>query len=440
VIEDRLSGVLRPQPYGQMIVAGLASASIAIAINTFVLFAASWIPLVTAHGGLLKLIKPAATVVLVKTGIAGIWQVARLPASDSTIFKAGFHIAVGLSMGVFYALVVERLLRGTAWRKGLIYALVVWLMNAFVVLPAIGEGIAGGRHITLAGMVYFAAAHTIFFVILAILYTRFLCVAPMAIATAAERASRTSYTRRQARYEEVVRLRAEGISLGRVAAVLGVERKTVRRWLRLGYARLWKMPRRDGMLAPYQGFLDQRWTEGCRNTAQLWREVVSLGFGGRPETVRAWVTQRRKQTPAVEMQSSLPLAPAWHPPSSRRIGYMLMAEAEMLNEKERLFISHLLSEEPRLAEAIAVAKRLHYLLRQMGNETLQDVLAAAKVTLLADFAAGLPRDINAVQAALDLPWTTSPVEGQVNRIKMIKRTMYGRAGFDLLRARVLSAA
>ncbi len=56
------------------------------------------------------------------------------------------------------------------------------------------------------------------------------------------------------------------------------------------------------------------------------------------------------------------------------------------------------------------------------------------------FAAELRKDIGAVQAALDLPWTTSPVEGQIGRIKMIKRTMCGRAGFELLRARVLNAA
>ena len=68
------------------------------------------------------------------------------------------------------------------------------------------------------------------------------------------------------------------------------------------------------------------------------------------------------------------------------------------------------------------------------------MLTAAADTLLAGLAASLGRDHDAVQAALDLPWTTSPVEGQVNRIKTIKRSMYGRAGFDLLRARVLHAA
>ncbi len=68
------------------------------------------------------------------------------------------------------------------------------------------------------------------------------------------------------------------------------------------------------------------------------------------------------------------------------------------------------------------------------------MLAAAEPTLLADFTAGLRRDLKAVQAAVDLPWTTSPAEGQINRIKTIKRSRYGRAGFTLLRARVLHAA
>jgi transposase len=88
----------------------------------------------------------------------------------------------------------------------------------------------------------------------------------------------------------------------------------------------------------------------------------------------------------------------------------------------------------------SAAKRFHQVLRREGGETLQDVLAAASTTLLANFTASLGRDSDAVQAALNLPWTTSPVEGQVSRIKTIKRTIYGRADFDLLRARVLQAA
>jgi transposase len=117
-----------------------------------------------------------------------------------------------------------------------------------------------------------------------------------------------------------------------------------------------------------------------------------------------------------------------------------MAEAGTLPEADRAFVTRLLEEVPALTAAITAAKRLARLLRRQSDEALDAVLAAAADTQLAGFVAELRKDIAAVQAALDLPWTTSPVEGQIGRIKMIKRTMYGRAGFELLRARVLHAA
>jgi hypothetical protein len=76
-------------------------------------------------------------------------------------------------MALFYALVLEPVLRGPSWLRGLICAVAVWLANAAVVLPATSEGFAGSRHLTLAGMVWFGAAHTLFFVVLAVLYARF---------------------------------------------------------------------------------------------------------------------------------------------------------------------------------------------------------------------------------------------------------------------------
>jgi len=117
-----------------------------------------------------------------------------------------------------------------------------------------------------------------------------------------------------------------------------------------------------------------------------------------------------------------------------------MGDAATPGEAERTFVARVLEAEPALAEALAVAKRLHRVLRRDASESLADVLAAAEGTSLAHFAAHLQHDAEAVQAALELPWTTSPAEGLINRLKMLKRTMYGRAGFDLLRARVLHAA
>ena len=109
-------------------------------------------------------------------------------------------------------------------------------------------------------------------------------------------------------------------------------------------------------------------------------------------------------------------------------------------DAERGFVARLLAEAPGLADAIAIAKRLNLLLRRKSEESLGKVLEDAAATQLAEFAASLRRDLAAVQAALDTPWTTSPAEGQINRIKTIKRSMYGRAGFQLLRARVFQAA
>ena len=107
---------------------------------------------------------------------------------------------------------------------------------------------------------------------------------------------------------------------------------------------------------------------------------------------------------------------------------------------DRAFVHRLLADTPELAMLAAIAARLGLVLRRKSTEPLEAVLAAADNSPLAAFAAGLRREFDAVQAALELPWTTSPVEGQVNRLKMIKRSMYGRAGLPLLRQRLLYAA
>jgi len=127
------------------------------------------------------------------------------------------------------------------------------------------------------------------------------------------------------------------------------------------------------------------------------------------------------------------------PPSTRQTTRLLMTEDNTLSGIEQCFVSRLLQQTPGLAGCVAAAKQLKEVLRRKSQKTLEQVLDDAAGTALGSFVAGLRRDLSAVQAALRLPWTTSPAEGQINRLKMPKRTMYGRAGFDLLRARVLHA-
>jgi hypothetical protein len=103
--------------------------------------------------------------------------------------------------------------------------------------------------------------------------------------TAAQRRSRDAHARRRDRYGKAAGLRAAGNSISAIAASLGAERKTVRRWLRAGKAPLWKQPPQGSILTEHDAYLDGRWAEGCRNAALLWRELVGLGFCGRPGIV-----------------------------------------------------------------------------------------------------------------------------------------------------------
>lgn len=148
----------------------LLAGSIAIGINTALLAAADWIPLVTARGGLLKLLTRYFGPILSGAGVGSAWVGVGLPVPGGTTFQLGFHVAVGLLMAVLYGVVLEPLLPGRPWLKGVLYAAAVWLANAFIILPWLGEGIAGSRNLNAPGMLYFAAAHTLFFVLLAVLF------------------------------------------------------------------------------------------------------------------------------------------------------------------------------------------------------------------------------------------------------------------------------
>ena len=138
--------------------AALLAGAVAIALNMATLAAAKLVSLDTGSGGLLKFL-----VILTRS-------VVRVPPSGP--FQAAFHISVGLAMALVYAFVLEPLLPGPAWLRGLLYAVAMWLANALIVLPAIGEGLAGDRRLTVAGMAWFAAAQTLFFVSQAIFYAR----------------------------------------------------------------------------------------------------------------------------------------------------------------------------------------------------------------------------------------------------------------------------
>ncbi len=221
--------------------------------------------------------------------------------------------------------------------------------------------------------------------------------------TASQRRSQDTQGRRQARYQQVAGLRAAGASISRIAAVVGTERKTVRVWLRAGGAPSWRKPPRASILTPHHGYLDERWTGGCQNAALLWRELVARGFRGRPGVVRRWAETRRTRR-APRHAGSMRVHEV--SPSGRWLARLLLADTDAVSKSEQSFVAHLLDLVPCLADTIAVAKRLHGLLRKTTSDSLLEILDAAADTPLKEFAASLKRDRLAIQAALDLSWTT----------------------------------
>jgi transposase len=247
-----------------------------------------------------------------------------------------------------------------------------------------------------------------------------------------------SRRKRLERYEHVVELFQQGKSKSEIARQLGMGRTTVIAYLAAG-----TFPeRRDktstlGILAPYVNLLQRRWLEGCRNISQLWRELQAQGYAGRRAMVKRYVHGLRRLTQAeCERLRQSP----FRKPSPSQLSYWLLREAHQLEPKQQRFIKAFLEGCPEAQTLQRYATRFCHLLKTREADCFPDWLGEARncsVLEVRNFAAHILKDQEAVHNAMKYPWSNGQLEGQVNRLKTIKRQMYGRANFDLLRARVL---
>ncbi|MBB3268558.1 transposase [Azospirillum sp. OGB3] len=228
---------------------------------------------------------------------------------------------------------------------------------------------------------------------------------------------------RHARHAEARRLADAGATVSAIARSCALDRKTVRTWLRDGGPGTWARPSGGGgILAPYLEHLEHCWAEGQRNATALWREIGGRGFTGGRSTVRAWATNRRRTSPDT-LDAGPSKADTWKPPSIRGVARLMQADRKDLAEADRMFVDTLLADIPALSDVHDLAHRFAALVRKQGTGTLDDWMAATAGTSLEGFASGLRKDSAAVRAALEMPWSTGPVEGRINRLKPIKRTM-----------------
>jgi transposase len=192
--------------------------------------------------------------------------------------------------------------------------------------------------------------------------------------------------------------------------------------------------RRDSIIDAYRPYLHRRWNEGCTDAAALCQEIRKLGFVGTDQTVRRYLRPFRATITA------LPIASA--PPKARHVARWIMTNPANLDPDDKAQLDAISQRSHAIRKVIGHVRRFASMMRTLsGTRDLPQWIReveADDLPGLRPFTTSIQRDLAAVTAGLSLPYSSGPVEGHVNRIKTIKRQMYGRANFDLLRRRVLA--
>jgi transposase len=255
---------------------------------------------------------------------------------------------------------------------------------------------------------------------------------------------------RQALHTQVWALHRQGWTAPAIAQHVGLSLRTVQRDLRSATfaGRKRRSDCGDSALNPYKPYLLERWNAGCYTAMRLFRDLRQRGYAGGYGVVAAYARRLRQAlglppghrcprqaVPAVAEPPCQPLTP-------RRATWLVLRRAAKRTEAEAQQLLQLHAQGAEIAEAIDLAQDFTTLVRQRQPAQLDPWLqraTASAVDAVRRFATGLYEDYEAVKAGVTLPWSSGPVEGHINRLKMLKRQMFGRARLDLLSRRFLLA-
>jgi transposase len=215
-------------------------------------------------------------------------------------------------------------------------------------------------------------------------------------------------------------LRKQGFSHQAIAERVGVGHSTVSNWLTAGTFPERKRRKPASQLDPYLPFIQEQWAQGSHNIARIHRELITKGYKGSYESVRNLVISLRQGDRHAPLHSEPPI-------SSRQATWLFLRRPEELTTEERQTITRLRNLDPEVDLAYELVQQFARMMRDRTGEEQLDV-------------SGIYQDKVAVQEGLTSPWSQGQTEGQITRLKLIKRQGYGRAGFDLLRQRVLHTA
>jgi transposase len=261
--------------------------------------------------------------------------------------------------------------------------------------------------------------------------------------------ARKRHERLVEQWKEIRRLHLAGAKVKDIAEWTGYSRRTVYRYRELAEPpprRIYK--KRKSVLDPWMPYLIGRWNEGCHSTKKLYHEIREQGYAHSIDTVNR-LTSNLRYTEEQGKKLRTPRSPkakknsiAGLSPTAKNVAALFMRREEKLDKEQKEYLDRLCASDEALADAHRLVHEFAGMVRSLDGEKLGDWLtkaASSEAKVMRKCAAGLEKDLLAVKAGLTESWSTGPVEGFIHKVKLIKRQGYGRANFDLLRARVLAA-
>jgi len=248
--------------------------------------------------------------------------------------------------------------------------------------------------------------------------------------TAAERIQYEGYLRREDANAAILKRAENGASIKEIVRETGHSRGLVRRVLRGQRSDVFRT--RESSLEPHLPWLDAQWTAGVHNGSKLWRRLKSQGFRGCLRVVSEWAGRRRRAEKA-DAESLRRV------PSARTIARLMTTGRDTLSKSEAVTIAAIENGVPLLIEARAAIAAFQAMIRKKAKPELDAWIERARSSLVTSFANGVAKDKTAVSAAIVSQWSNGQTEGQITKLKLVKRQMYGRAKLDLLEARLIGA-
>jgi len=269
-----------------------------------------------------------------------------------------------------------------------------------------------------------------------------------------ELAVRVRKQNRQALHARIQQMQQDGCNIRRIARQLHKSPMTIYKYLSMPeFPQVIERKKAPSILDPYQNYLTRRWQEGCQNASQLWREIREMGYSGSRRQVLRWAYERRDRpathTPKRYLELStdgqLALKSIKNPPQqlalpvARRLVWCFLLPDEKLKAEDRCLRDQLLCH-PVLLQARKLALEFQCLIRCGTPQNFEPWLQKCQESRIPEFvnlSTNMRKDFSAIESAISSSWSNVQTEDQVNRLKLLKRQMYGRAKLDLLTLRFL---